>query len=600
MRRTLVFLLVLSMLSVLLLPIAASPVAPANKTVATARRAVEAAVGTDTVGAALLLFESGSVLMSESFGYADIGQGALVTPDTVFEIGELSALFVTLSILQLADEGTLSLDDALTDHLAEDVVKALDLQYPVTLRQLLAGQGGFGGRVMDVAYEKQAHCFETLTEAVLAAVPKQVTRPGTVTVYSDFGIALLALVLEQKTGQPFAGYVTDRFLEPLGMKDTQCPLKFETGYAFATGYTLGEDGRFYTDAVNGRRYAALPPATGVVTTLADMQKFLTWLLSDGALSGAARALLGQTVTSGMLTAGATPLTPLANGALTLTGSTACFGAALTLDFDKGNAALVMANTPTTALLALPVTLFGGAALPLVLPQGDLAELKPLRGTYLPATADLSCVVGRLLALDAGVSLRVKDDTLYFEDKALVQIARGVFADAAAPEVPLLQFLFDEDGDVTALLDADGSCYTPAPAFRTGLLARAALAALLLLGAAVLLFAVWGIIRWVTDVDRYGERDSILPPLSGTLAALCTLLAGGELLLAFRRGAAALSSLYFALQILTLLAGIVATVALILAFATTLLHRKVHRQVASTAIAFVLFFLLCCFFGLTVI
>ena len=226
MRRIVSFLLACLLLGALLVSAVSAAVLPENEGLATARTAIEAAVGKDAAGAAVLVIEGGEPLMSEGFGYADIAAGALVTRDTVFELGELSALFVTLSVLRLADEGVLSLDDTLTDHLDEDVAEALRLKYPVTVRQLLAGQGGFGGRVMDISYEKEKYTFDNLTEAVLAAVPEQVTAPGTVTAYSHFGIALLALVVEGKTGQPFGSYVTDCFLEPLGMKDTQCAFRF--------------------------------------------------------------------------------------------------------------------------------------------------------------------------------------------------------------------------------------------------------------------------------------------------------------------------------------------------------------------------------------
>lgn len=597
MRRVVAFFVVCLLVGAMLVP-TVTAVSPANGKLAAARTAIGSAVGKDTAGGAVLVIEGGAVTMAEGFGYADIAAGTFVTPDTVFEIGDLSALLVVLSVLQLADENVISLDDKLSDCLSAEVVDSLDLKYEVTVRQLLAGQGGFAGRAMDVAYEQKKYLFNTLTEAVLAAVPEQVTKPGTVTAYSDFGIALLALVVEWKAGQGFENYVIDHFLTPLGMQRTQCSFRFLIEDP-ATGYTLGEDGAFYTDGGNGRRYAALAPATGAVSSLSDMQKLVSWLLTENALSAASEALLRQTVSSGILQTGATPLTPLSNGALSLTGTTACFGASLVLDLERGNAALVLTNTADSALLSLPAALFGGAGLPLSLPQGDMVELKSLRGTYLPLSADLSSFVGRLAAIDAGVSVRVKDDTLYFGETALTQIARGVFADVAAPDVPLIQFLLDEDGEVTALLDTAGNAYTAAPAFRTGLPARAALGALLLLGAGVILLALLGVFRWLGDVDKHGRRDSVLVPISGALATLTALFAGAQVLLAFKRGATAISSTYFALQVLTLLAGIAATVALVLGFITTVFNRRTHRHVATTAIAFVLFFLLSVFFGLAV-
>ena len=186
MRRIFACLLVCLLVGAMLVPTVCA-VLPADGRLAAAHAAIAASVGKDTVGAAVLVIEGGGATMAEGFGYADLVTGVLVTPDTVFEIGELSALFVTLSVLRLIDEGVISLDDNVADCLSQDVVASLALKYPVTIRQLLAGQGGFGGRITDVFYEKKEHCFESLTEAVLAAVPEQVTKPGTVTSYTVSG-----------------------------------------------------------------------------------------------------------------------------------------------------------------------------------------------------------------------------------------------------------------------------------------------------------------------------------------------------------------------------------------------------------------------------
>ena len=85
---------------------------PQSAMIDTAVVAAEKAVGTDTPGAAVVVFEGGRRVLFEGYGYADITARTLVTAETSFELGTLSSLFVALGAQALVEDGKLELDKA--------------------------------------------------------------------------------------------------------------------------------------------------------------------------------------------------------------------------------------------------------------------------------------------------------------------------------------------------------------------------------------------------------------------------------------------------------------------------------------------------------
>jgi len=598
MKKRIAFVLVLLLLLSCTLPVAA--VAPADDAVAAAHLAVSNAVGTDTPGAAVVLLEGGILKVMDGFGYADLDTRVLVTPDTVFEIGDFSALFVAIAALQLADDGALSLDADIAAYLPERFMSKLDLTYPVTTRQLLSGRAGFGGRLFDLSFKKPEHGFESLEEALLADVPAQILAPDTVSHYSPFGVALVAFLIENVTGVSYEKYVEAEILSPLGMKDTV--LRFsddESSQKTAAGYVCQADGSFTAAPRAGRSYAGLYPATGALSTAADMARFLAWLVSPA--NDTVREQLLATASSDVFGRGGMVLTAVGTRAVLQT-ATAYFSLSFSLDHASGSAAMVLANVSDTALLDLPA-----AYLPLVgnassLPDGEMLDLKDLRGTYVSADAEFRTFVGRLDVAEKRISVRVNDDgTLQFLDMRLVQIARGVFADADADtNQPVVQFLLDEEGEVSAILTSSGDVYTSLPFYLSRVPAALLYGLLLLLTAWFLISGVFALLRYITD--RYnGDRSEravvLIPQL---VALLLAAFVGMQVLVAYRMGAFALSSFYFAMRVMTLLAAIGTTVAYIIGFVATMIEREQHRRIAYTGIMLVVYLFLVGFWGLTII
>lgn len=605
MKRILCLLLLFLLLAGCILPAAATAATPFDLDVARAQQAVSAAVGKDTAGAAVVLVKNGTVLMAEGFGYADLASRVLVTGNTVFEIGELSAIFTAIAALTLADSGALSLDADIATYLPAAFIEKLALSYPITVSDLLSGRAGFGGRIFDISFQKESHTFETLEEALLADIPEQIMLPGTAYAYSPFGIALAAFVIEEISGVSYQAYVTEHVLTPLGMKDTAFMLATDIApEAYATGYTVAAEGSFTTSKNGGKSFSGLYPATGAISCVNDLSRLLLWLVSDSQtlLSKEAKARLFTACQSGMFAPGALVLKTHGTAGYTLAAKTACFGASLCLDLQKGAAALVLTNTPESDLLALPTDLFPATKAPLSLPTGEMVDLKAFRGTYAAASEEQHTFVGQLFTIQRRASATVNDDgTFSFLGMRLVQIAPGVFADAEGDaNTPLLQILLDGEGEITAVVTAAGECYYKLPFYYAHVPSAFLLGLLLLLAAGFVLMGVFGFFEWLAEKNRDDERVGVWRVLPELLTALLGLLVAAEVLVAYKMGVAVLSSFYFAMRVLTLLVGIGATAAYIVAFVFSVLDRKLHKRIAFMAILYLVFVFLICFFNLTLI
>src|SRR4051794_22319000 len=151
---------------------------------------------------------------------ASLEQGALITPQTVFDIGSTSKQFTATSILLLAQDGKLSLDDDVHKFLPE----LPDYGTPVTLRHLLHHTSG----MRDYTNLMFLGGFNiedwTTDDDGLAAIVRQKTldfKPGSEHSYSNSGYFLLSLVVKRVSGKTLREFAQERIFTPLGMTNTR-------------------------------------------------------------------------------------------------------------------------------------------------------------------------------------------------------------------------------------------------------------------------------------------------------------------------------------------------------------------------------------------
>jgi CubicO group peptidase (beta-lactamase class C family) len=169
-------------------------------------------------GAAIAIVQGGRTIHLAGYGQAD-ASGRAVNPDTKFLLGSASKPFTAVALAQLVAEGRLSLDEPVGAHLEAVVGHPLPAFDRVTARHLLEHTSGLPNALglpgsLPVRPDPDA-LRHRVADLVGAYRPSR--SPGEEYEYSNANYILLAAVIEQVSGVPFAEYVQRRVFEPLGM-----------------------------------------------------------------------------------------------------------------------------------------------------------------------------------------------------------------------------------------------------------------------------------------------------------------------------------------------------------------------------------------------
>lgn len=208
-------------------------------------------------------------------GTRDIAAQAPVDTATVFRIASMSKSFTAVSILQLRDAGRLSLDDPVSRYIPELVSLRLPTSDSpaITIRQLLSHSEGFPE---DNPWGDQqlSDTDEEMARMMRAGIPFS-TAPGTAYEYSNFGFAILGRVVANVSGQPYAQYVRERVLLPLGMTVTTLEARTVPASRLAHGYRR-QDGRWLEE--EQLPDGAFGPMGGMLTSAADLGRWVAFML----------------------------------------------------------------------------------------------------------------------------------------------------------------------------------------------------------------------------------------------------------------------------------------------------------------------------------
>lgn len=161
-----------------------------------------------------------SVLFSGGFGYADVEAKRPVTGQTLFRMGSITKLFVSLGILKLVEAGKLSLQDELKKVAPEVPFRnPWEATHPVRIVHLLEHTAGFDDMKLNRMCSQDTIAYAG-KEALLLQQPSLVSRwaPGERMAYSNPGYVVLGYIIEKITGSSYDAYITAQVLEPLGMR----------------------------------------------------------------------------------------------------------------------------------------------------------------------------------------------------------------------------------------------------------------------------------------------------------------------------------------------------------------------------------------------
>lgn len=212
-------------------------------------------------------------------GKADVATGRDVTPDTLFRIGSTSKAFTSLSILMLADQGKVSLNDSV-HKLAPEVwySNRWEASDPIRVVNLLEHTTGWDDLHLR-EYAKQAPDSMTLREGLDYDHSSRTSRwpPGTRMAYCNSGPPVAAFIVEKISGQRFEDFVQQNLFTPIGMKTATY---FESAPGTAT--TL-----YHDDGKTPYPYwhILLRPAGSINASANDMAAYVQFYLNRGAVGG---------------------------------------------------------------------------------------------------------------------------------------------------------------------------------------------------------------------------------------------------------------------------------------------------------------------------
>jgi N-acyl-D-amino-acid deacylase len=227
-------------------------------------------------GLAIAVLQGSDVVWSRTYGLADLATRAPITANTRFRLGSVSKLFTATAILQLRDQGKLSLDDPVRKHLPWFNLRSA-FSEPITVRHLLTHTAGLP-REGAFPYWT-THVFPS-REQLRSALASQgaIYPPGERYKYSNLGVALLGEVIAAASGEPFADYLRRHVFEPLAMRSsTAAPTPQEIA-SLARAYERkrpDEPRKLMTYYDTG----GMAPAAAVVSTLDDLSRFAAFHLT---------------------------------------------------------------------------------------------------------------------------------------------------------------------------------------------------------------------------------------------------------------------------------------------------------------------------------
>jgi CubicO group peptidase (beta-lactamase class C family) len=229
-------------------------------------------------GAVFVLVKDGRTAFAKGYGYADRERKLPVVPDeTAFRVASVSKLFTATAVLQQYERGRLKLDDDVNHYLHGFQLRE-PFPEPVTLANLLTHTGGFDERTIGAVARTQDG-VQPLGKYLAGWMPACSLPPGDVISYSNHGVALAGHIVEETSGVPFARYVQENILEPLGMRHSSFDPGEELEAALAVGYAYDNDKDDYRAVP--RTYLNGAPAGALVATGADMAAFMIAHLQDG-------------------------------------------------------------------------------------------------------------------------------------------------------------------------------------------------------------------------------------------------------------------------------------------------------------------------------
>jgi CubicO group peptidase (beta-lactamase class C family) len=272
-------------------------------------------------GAVVLIKRGDRTIHHKAYGKVNLKRSEEMRTDAIFRIYSMSKPITAFALLQLVDQGKVTLDDDIRKHLPEfKPFKHDGMQQVITIHQLLSHTAGFGygGGIkswIDIRYLlanplSRNNSLQDMVDDISGIDLKFV--PGSKFEYS-IASDIQGAIIEAVTKVPLDGYLQQHVFAPLQMKDTGFYVPKNAQHRLVDMYeydadsieealVLNKSKISFSEAAAKSKYLKKPALIsgggGLVSTAADYSNFVTMLQNKGKFDG--KTLLSSALVESML------------------------------------------------------------------------------------------------------------------------------------------------------------------------------------------------------------------------------------------------------------------------------------------------------------
>jgi len=226
------------------------------------------------VGVSIAIVDDQKVVWAQGFGYSDLQNEKPASAETIYRIGSISKLFTAMATMKLVEDGRVDIDRPLKNYLPQFSVRTrFPDSGPITPRTIMTHHSGLPSSIAKGMWtsEPPAKLLDRLKDEYTAYPTNYVLA------YSNTGVALLGLMIEQVINTNFCKYVDQSILSPIGMQQSSFKRSAVVEGLLSKGYR------------NGKKMEQVPlrdvSAGSMYSNVNDLSLFMQMVFAGGNVGG---------------------------------------------------------------------------------------------------------------------------------------------------------------------------------------------------------------------------------------------------------------------------------------------------------------------------